>query len=282
MKILYANDVHFSGGSQPLFPKSIEAVPQFFELIKSVKDEIDLVVINGDLTDYGSADELEQFKKAVDETGVPYQVTVGNHDLAPEEEIARDRSVENSCFGRLFGPESVRNVIDYGEIQLLFFSIIDYDPDGNIQWLKKILSSKKPSLLFCHYPLVPLRTDGFGKTWGFSDMPDVRRQLINLIKEHSGSIPAYFCGHHHINSRVRIGETEQIVTGAAGLSTCCYKQIDIEDGKIDIKTYVIPGITKWLADAMNPPESHDLEHLTIEAYHWGNDSERNFTIEYAQ
>ena len=281
MKILYANDVHFSGGSQPLFPKSIEAVPKFFELIKSVKAEIDLLIINGDLTDYGSADELEQFKQALDQTGVPYQVTLGNHDLAPEEQISSDRSLENSCFGRLFGPESVRSVIDSGELQLLFFSIIDHDPDRNIGWLKNILSSRKPALLFCHYPLVPLRTDGFGKTWGFDDMPDVRGQLLDLIKEHSGSIPAYFCGHHHINSRVKFGETEQIVTGAAGLSTCCYKQIEIKDGTITIKTELLPGITKWLADAMNPPESHDPDHPTLEAYHWGNDRERNFTIEYA-
>jgi Calcineurin-like phosphoesterase len=282
MKILYANDIHYSASSKPLFSKSVEAVPKFFELIKSVKDDIDLLIINGDLSDYGSADELEQIKKAIDAAGVPYQVVAGNHDLAREEEIAIDRSVENSYFGRLFGPESVRRVIDCGWTQLVFFSIIALDPDANIQWLKKVLSSKKPSLLFCHYPLLPLRTNGFGKTWGFDDMPDVRRQLIELIKEYGDNIPAYFCGHHHINSRVKFGKTEQIATGAAGVSTCCYKRIDIQNSKIVIRTEVLPGITEWLADAMNPPESLDEEHPTVEVYHWGNDSERNFTIEYAR
>jgi len=292
MRILYTNDVHCSDKPVPLLEKAVEVVPKFFQFIKAVKDDIDLLVINGDLVNRGPVDisELERFKATLDQIGVDYQVTGGNHDLTPSKEDGEmyaeiekweDCSLEQTNFGRVFGQAGIRNVRNCGQLQLVFLTVRDHDPDGQIPRLQDVLAAGKPALIFCHYPLVALRTEGFGLTWGFEKLQNIRRRLVDVIQQHQHNILAYFCGHYHINSRMKIGTTDQIASGAAAVSTCCYKYIDIENGAIRITTHVLPGVSDWLGDAINPPESYDPAHPTVESYHWGNEDERNFTIEYA-
>lgn len=283
-------DVHFHGDSEPMFPKTVEMLPKLFDLVRSLSDDIDLLIINGDLVSMGSSDisEVELFKKVIEGTGVPYKLTAGNHDIAPSKELAKlfpdilaweDCPLEETNFGKIF-PQSIRNVHEFGPWQLVFFSIRDTDQDGQLPWLKKVLSAKRPTLLFGHYPVVPQRTDGYAKIWGFDWMKSVGHELRGLIENNDDHVLAYFCGHHHINSRMKIGKTEQIATGGATFSTCCYKYLDIKENTVRVTTHVLPGVSDWLSDATDPDDSHDQAHPTVESYHWGNEDERNFSMEY--
>jgi len=287
IRILYTNDVHFGGTFEPHYPKTAVALPIFFNLLERRRAEFDLLIIGGDLVNSGSVniEELVQFYEALEKTGIPFYAVAGNHDLAtrtgldPKIEEWENCSLEKTNFGKVFGVQTIRSTKMVEGLKLVFFSIRNEDPDGQLPWLEEELSDKVPSILFGHYPLVPTRKGGFCSQWGYKRIKDTRQSLIELIKKRDNQIHAYFSGHHHLNSRVKIGRTEQIVTGSLGLATCCYRIINITNFAIDISTHRLPGIPNWLDDVMNPDNSTDSDHETLELYHWGNEEERNFTIE---
>ncbi len=289
-KILYVNDVHFSGTFQPHYPKTDVVLPEFFSLLQSRAGEFDLLIIGGDLVNHGSVriEELEQFRAALMKIGTPFQVVAGNHDMSvnnrkyaemyPDMERWEDCSMEETNFGRVFGRAGIRNTQMVDGIKLIFFSIRNNDFAEQLVWLKAELADEKPAMLFCHYPLVSSRRGGFCSKWGYNRIDSVRKPLIKIIENHSDKIIAYFCGHQHVNSRVKIGQTEQIVTGSLGLETCCYRILNIHSSTVHVSTHRLPDIPNWLDDAMNPEKSIDDEHNSIEKYHWGNYNERNFKL----
>lgn len=299
MRILYCNDLHSYGDSEPHYPKTAIAVPRFFELLKELSDEVDLVIIGGDATNRGPAriEELQCVRGKLEAVGIPFQVIAGNHDIAPSEEFAarypgmedmEDCPLEETNFGQVFGPQGTRNVLEIDGFRLVFFCLRNHDPDGQIPWVETQLANDGPTLLFCHYPIVASRTGGFCHEWGYSRIGAVRQQLVELVQRHSDSVRAYFCGHQHINSRARFPgpdrisgpspHPEQIETGALGLATCCYRLLDFRAEGIQVTTHVLPDIPDWLDDVMNPDRSEDAEHPDLKAYQWGNEDERTFTI----
>ncbi len=285
-KFLYVNDVHFSGTFKPHYGKTDTALPIFLRLLESRREEFDFMIIGGDLVNSGSVrmEELVQFREVLEKIGIPFYAVAGNHELAPRTgldpniEVWEDCTLEDTNFGKTFGVKSLRNTKIVEGLKLVFFSIRNQDPDKQLQWLEKELLDEVPAILFCHYPLVKSRQGGFCSQWGYKRISDTRQPLIDLIKRRGDQVHGYFSGHHHLNSRTKIGQTEQIVTGSLGLATCCYRIIDITNSAIDISTHRLPDIPNWLNDVMNPDNSIDIEHSTLESYHWGNEEERNFII----
>ncbi len=290
MRLLYINDVHYYGPSEPWYPKTVITMPLFRNLLREMRGQVDLLVVGGDGVNRGSAriEELIAFRAELDQAGLPYQVIAGNHDIAPSARFAarypgvedlEPVPLEETRFGQVFGPAGIRCARDLGGIKGLFFSIRDEDTDGQAAWLEGALQDGEPALVFCHYPLVPSRTGGFCHTWGYSRIEKVLPELRRIASAREGQVRAWFCGHQHINSRVRMeGGAEQIVTGALGLGACCYRLVDIEPGIIRVTTRRLPDVPDWLDDAMNPDRAQDGEHPTVEAYTWGNPEERDFTI----
>lgn len=112
----------------------------------------------------------------------------------------------------------------------------------------------------------------------FVPIGNIRQELTEVLTSENSNVSAYFCGHQHINSRVEIDGLDQVVTGALGLQTCCYKEIEIGDSGINVKTVKLPAVLDWLQDAMQKDCSLDENHKTVMSYHWGNDDERNFEL----
>lgn len=289
MKVLYANDIHASGPFPAHYPKTEEAVPRFFKLLQQNPHGVDRVVIGGDCVNRGPAeiDELRWMHDQLEATGMPYHVVAGNHDIAPSKAFAErypgmedmeDCRLEETNFGQVFGEAGIRSVLSLGEWQLVMFSIRNEDTDGQVEWLLEQLSRPVPTLVVGHYPLVPSRRSGFCQEWGYSRIGDVRPRLVEVIEANDAHVRAYFCGHQHINSRMTIGDSQHIVTGALGLATCCYRILEIEDDCVSVTTHRLDGISDWLGDVMNADRSFDEDHPTLESYHWGNDSERAFKI----
>ena len=290
-RVLYVNDVHFSGTFKPHYPKTAVAVPEFLSLLQTRAKEFDLLIIGGDLVNHGPVriEELKQVHAALIKTGIPFQVAAGNHDMSvnnrvydeiyPDMERWEDCSLEETNFGRVFGSAGIRKALKVEGLKLITFSIRNDDPEGQISWIDDELSDGVPAILFSHYPLVSSRTGGFCEKWGYDRIASARQPLIDLITKRDNQILAYFCGHQHINSRVKIGATEQVETGSLGVGTCCYRVLEIDPAAVGISTHRLPNIPDWLGDVMNPDRSIDAEHDSIEAYHWGNEDERNFVLQ---
>jgi len=289
VKILYANDLHASGPFPAHYPKTEIAVPKFFEMLKENPHGVDRVVIGGDCVNRGGAEieEIRWMHAQLEATGLPYHVVAGNHDIAPSKAFAErypgmedmeDCPLTETNFGQVFGKEGIRSVVHVGAWQLVMISVRNEDTEEQVAWLSRQLTRPKPTLIICHYPLVPSRKDGFCHEWGYSRIKTVIPPLTELIQQNDTHVRAYFCGHQHINSRMPIGDAQQIVTGSVGLATCCYRILEFTGYKINVTTHRLPDIPNWLEDAMNPDRSSDEDHPTLESYHWGNEDERTFEI----
>lgn len=86
MRIAATADLHFS-------PQSYAAVR---EQLNKVRDEADLLVIAGDLTNYGQPGEMEPLLNAIVRLRVPTVVVLGNHDYesGQEQELMRMMTAE--------------------------------------------------------------------------------------------------------------------------------------------------------------------------------------------
>jgi len=70
----------------------------------------DLVLVNGDLTDAGGADETREAKRLLDGIGVPYAVTRGNHDRPDQGKEDGRCGAAKDCFNAVFRPGETRRV----------------------------------------------------------------------------------------------------------------------------------------------------------------------------
>jgi outer membrane protein assembly factor BamB/predicted phosphodiesterase len=115
---------------------------------------LNFVVISGDITEYGSREQLTLTKQILDDLKLPYHIVPGNHDTKWSESGATD-------FPLIFGND--RFVFDHGGIR---FIGMHQGPlmkmgDGHwapqdVRWLKETLKKtdrKQPLIFVTHYPL---------------------------------------------------------------------------------------------------------------------------------
>ncbi len=161
------------------------------DLYRTVKDinslpDIAFVIISGDVTEFGSYDELRTAKCLLDELNVPYYALPGNHDSNWSESGTNDflRVFGNETFGfdfngyRFIGLASGPNMrMGPGQI-----------PRENLTWfldeLKKT-DTGTPIIYVNHYPM-----DNGLNNW-FEVMDAFRPYNVQLM----------LCGHGH-NNRV--------------------------------------------------------------------------------
>src|SRR5689334_11135740 len=86
MKIAATADIHFS-------PQSYDRIR---EPLSQVRDEADVLVIAGDLTNYGRPEEMSSLLNALVRIRVPIVAVLGNHDYesGQEQELIRMMTAE--------------------------------------------------------------------------------------------------------------------------------------------------------------------------------------------
>ena len=146
--------------------------------------ELELVIISGDITEFGSDEELKEAKRLLDQLRAPWYVIPGNHDTKWSES-------GNNSFRQIFGYE--RFCFDFKGYRFAGCSsgpnmrmAPGQVPAEDLVWLDSVVQSgpkKRPILFFNHYPLDP----------GLANWDKV----IGILKK--GNIQAAFCGHGHAN-----------------------------------------------------------------------------------
>ncbi|WP_282605945.1 phosphodiesterase [Pelagibius sp. Alg239-R121] len=153
----------------------------------------DVVVMSGDMTDFGTADEYTIARSLLDRLAMPYFVVPGNHDARDAMRTAfSDHSylpadgflhyaVEDYPV-RLIGLDSTLPGQPYGEMC-----------DARLTWLGETLDeeTRKPTLLFMHHP--PFLTGV-----AHMDRQNCRnaKAMGALIERHT-QVQMILCGHVH-------------------------------------------------------------------------------------
>ncbi len=149
----------------------------------NINPSIEFVIISGDVTEFGSDEELKTAKSILDKLNKPWYAVPGNHDSNWSESGA---NTFNTIFGKstfyferkgmvFIGTGSGPNMrMGPGQI-----------PREDVVWLQQVLKTvgSKPVVYINHYP-----QDSSLNNW---------YSAIDLIKQHN--IQFMLCGHGHIN-----------------------------------------------------------------------------------
>ena len=185
----------------------------YFEpLVKQINTEdIDLLLIAGDLTNDSHIEQFDLFKTLFGKIKVPFRVVPGNHDLCQGHKAWDDafKDASNYVFDladwQFIGLDTCDGT-NYQKITIL---------NGTLDYAKTALDKidpKKPLVLFTHFPL------GENVLYRPTNADDV----LDLFKKHN--LRAAFSGHFH-------GFTEHTCRDAV-LTTnrCCSRHVSNHDG----------------------------------------------------
>jgi outer membrane protein assembly factor BamB/predicted phosphodiesterase len=188
------------------------------------------VIVSGDVTEYGSREQLRLAKDLLDGIKIPCHVIPGNHDTKWSESGATD-------FPRLWKED--RFVFEYGGLRFIGMheGPLMKMGDGHwapqdVRWLKSTLATmpdtNQPVIFVTHYPI-----DDQIANWYV---------VLDLLKQYNTQ--AALCGHIHRNAK----DTFEGIPGVMGRSNLRgnaalggYTLVDVQDGRTMTFSERAPG-----------------------------------------
>ncbi len=184
------------------------------EHINQLIPKPDLVVLSGDVTDHGLADEYANAARLLSKLNCPYYVIPGNHD---RRENLWNAFSDNVCPAKT--GDFINYVIEDFEIRLIGMDSTIEGGDGGelckarLEWLEKQLSEQphRPTIVFMHHPpvkcgVIESDLDGF-----------IGADELGNIVENYSNIERIICGHIHLPTHSRFHGT--IVSTAPSIGT---------------------------------------------------------------
>jgi outer membrane protein assembly factor BamB/predicted phosphodiesterase len=191
------------------------------------------VVLSGDVTEYGSREQLRLAKEILDGLKIPCHVVPGNHDTKWSESGATD-------FARLWPQD--RFVFEHGGIRfigmhegpLMKMGDGDWSPQ-DVRWLEETLKAmpdpNQPLVFVTHYPI----DEGIANWY----------VVLDLLKKYNTQVA--LCGHIHRNSHASfeglfgvMGRSNLRGTGTGG----GYNLVEVGDGKMTFSERISGHETK--------------------------------------
>ena len=216
-KIIQISDPHIVPVGQLAYGK-VDTATALTGVVAAINEKlpqigpVDLAIVTGDLTDFGTPGEYERFKQIMAPLAVPYRAVPGNHDLrAPMRNAFSDEDWMTDD-----GP------IDWA-IDLADFTVIGLDTlvegsaygglgEASLEFLGTQMSLRphKPLLVSLHHP--PFKT-------GIHEMDRNNLRdagpLREILDTHDAEV-RLVCGHIHRNTVFRFGSTLcQIAPGSS-------------------------------------------------------------------
>ena len=194
---------------------------------------VSFVVLSGDVTEYGSREQLRLAHEILSELKIPLHIVPGNHDTKWSESGATD-------FPKIFGAE--RFNFEFGGYR--FLSIHEGPVmkmgDGfwapqDVRWLsdtlKQLPDRKQPVIFVTHYPI----DDGIANWF----------EVLDLLKQYNTQ--AVLCGHGHANK----GFTFEGVPGVMGRSNLRaraevggFNLVEVREGRMIFSEHFPGGKTR--------------------------------------
>ena len=194
---------------------------------------LSFVVLSGDVTEYGSREQLRLAKEILDGVKIPCHVIPGNHDTKWSESGATD-------FPRLWKAD--RFVFEHGGFKFIGMheGPVMKMGDGHwapqdVRWLEETLKHLKdkdqPLVFVTHYPI----DDGIANWY----------VVLDLLKQYN--IQVALCGHIHRNNKASF----EGVPGVMGRSNLRGQEavggftiVDVQDSKMIFAEHPLGGKTK--------------------------------------
>ena len=226
MIVAQITDPHIKAGGKLAYRKvdTVAGLTACVDHLNSLEVRPDVVVMSGDLTDFGTPDEYAFARPILDELSMPYFVVPGNHD-------GRD-AMRHAFADHSYLPlEGFLNyaIEDYPVRLIGLDTLVTGKPYGNmcqdrLDWLAACLDQDrdKPTLIFMHHP--PFITG-----IGHMDWQNCRNNeaLGGIIAGHR-QVQMVLCGHVH-----RAIETRWAGTVASiGPSPCHAVALDLVENPV--------------------------------------------------
>ena len=116
----------------------------------------DFCVINGDISEDGTAEQLASVREIFSSLGVPVFVTIGNHDYLAEDSRVAFEKIFPSSINYHFEHKGWQFVaLDSTQGQRVFYTRVQ---EPTLRWLDDTLPSldrRKPTVVLTHFPLGP-------------------------------------------------------------------------------------------------------------------------------
>jgi len=189
--LVQISDIHIGGSEDGKDP-----IPRFeavIEAIRSLPNAPDAVLVSGDLTDHGTAEEYEVVGELLGRLELPLYVLPGNHDDRGRMRKAFDLPGE--------GADPIRYSVEVGELRvvLLDSNVPGRDPGAfdaeRLKWLDEELSKEpeRPTLLAVHH--TPLTT-GIPE-WDAINLEASDRDALAAVVVRHPQLRAIVGGHLH-------------------------------------------------------------------------------------
>ncbi|CAI2018073.1 3',5'-cyclic adenosine monophosphate phosphodiesterase CpdA [Serratia fonticola] len=213
--IAHLSDLHIKAGGR-LSYKKVDTLGSLHAAISKLNRLVprpDVVVISGDLVDFGRDDEYHTLRQALSAFSIPFYLIPGNHDnrQALRRAFSDARYLEQH-------PGFIQWVIDDYPVRLIGLDSTLPEQSGGelcerrLLWLEQqlALQPEKPTLVILHHP--PFIS-------GISHMDKQRlanpQALAAVIQRHA-QVERVLCGHLHRTMQVRFAGT--LACSAPGLS----------------------------------------------------------------
>lgn len=197
MIFLHLSDIHFlrkykkeEDGYNSIFNNMTNPIIQIKRALEKVdKDALDFIIITGDLVESGNSEDYRILKEKLDSLfdGIPYIVTLGNHDNKKE--------FYKGWLNKDLNNDPYNTTLEIGNIKILSFDNSEYHNNNGIitidrcNWLRDELKKDKEKdiILMIHHHLL---IDQF-------NLPPVSfdKEFEDIINK--SSIVGIFSGHTH-------------------------------------------------------------------------------------
>jgi 3',5'-cyclic AMP phosphodiesterase CpdA len=190
---------------------------------------LDFFCVLGDLTHDAYVSEYNTVRSHLDAVGIPYFVTIGNHDMYNRGGWER--------FTGHWGP-SAYSVIIAGKLKLIFLDTADGMLGGEqFEWLEEQLEDSLPrhKIVCTHFPMY----NGAAPLWGRLARADERYRLLSLL--HERGVKAWCSGHVHGFRHDRIENLDHFVVGSMSPN-----EADLDYGRLGYVTFsLVRDTLRW-------------------------------------
>lgn len=206
------------------------SIPAFEQILRSLAtQDLDFLLIPGDLTQHGERDNHEWLVKRLQQLPFPTYVVPGNHDIITR--AGDDRTLGLAAFPQLYRDFGYRGDRPYyhqelaAGIHLIGLNSIAFDADGQqrfagyvdepqLDWLTQTLAHLQDDwvMVAIHHNVLEHLPGQSRHPMGRRYITENRDELIRRLRQ--GGVKLLFTGHLHVQDIAQADDLWEITTGS--------------------------------------------------------------------